>query len=135
MKKTRREEHTVEKSSNWLTHPPTEKRRAKAENVRRVRDAHVAAVQKELSITPRHGKPDIAEARWLVLEYGLEHAVELAGAYPTLDDPWLRNKGYPLRLIRRNVDAVELALKGGGGRRFGQVSNRDEDWSIPWEDD
>jgi hypothetical protein len=80
-------------------------------------DAYVAAVESRLGFHPKLGDREYKHVRDLVLRHGPEHAVELAGAYPRLDDRWLHGKGFPLTSLLANVNAVEVLLRGNGPRK------------------
>lgn len=119
-----------------LSHPPDPKpkaRRVKNADVKRVLQAHSYAVQQELGITPTHSQADREHARQLVLKLGADHATELAGAWPSVNNKGAREQAYPMRWLPSNIDAVELVLRGGAPSQRLRVCTdpNDPSWKDP----
>jgi hypothetical protein len=123
-----------------LSHPKVKPKRAKATDVQQVLAVHAAAVNHVLRITPNHTQADREQARQLVLKHGVDHATELANAFPRLTGSsfqWLKQRAFPMRMLPSNVDAVELFLQGKGRRRPGEVTSPKADpkaWHVPHPD-
>ena len=100
-----------------LTHPPDPKPRVAKRDIDAVVTAYTAAVDDRLGFVPKLGAREYKHARELVLRHGAEHAVELAGAYPRLDNPKLQGKGFPFDWLLSSANEVEVALRGLGPRK------------------
>jgi len=119
-----------------LTHPEAPRPRVAKRHMDAVVDAYVAAVESRLGFRPKLGDREYKHVRDLVLRHGTEHAVELAGAYPRLEDRWLHGKGFPLTSLMANANAVEVLLRGNGPKPKYDSTNVCTDPNSPgWDPD
>jgi hypothetical protein len=119
-----------------LTHPEAPRPRVAKRHMDAVVDAYVAAVEHRLGFAPKLGDREYKHVRDLVLRHGPEHSVELAGAYPRLDDRWLHGKGFPLANLMANANAVEVLLRGNGPKPKYDSTNVCTDPNSPgWNPD
>jgi len=100
-----------------LTHPSDKPPRVPKVDIDRVLQAHANGVSKSTGLVVYHCTTDRHQARLLILKFGVDKTIELAAAFPTLDNGWLHNQGYPLRMLDRYINAVEIQLQGLGRRK------------------
>ena len=82
-----------------LTHPDDKPPRVPKVEIDRVLQAHADALLKSTGLVAYHCTTDRHQVRLLILKLGIDKTIELAAAFPSLDDDWLHNRGYPLAML------------------------------------
>lgn len=115
-------------------------------------DHYERSFREKFGENPSVEEDDRIVARWLVQQYDMEKARDFTDRYLTFPNQWIAEQGYPLRLMRKNINAIIVSMPkkklasqhhkiqsyvycdvSGCSNRFERVVEMNHNWDEPNE--